>query len=389
MRIVCTLNDQKQAQTLSTFLNAEGIENQLEIAKETDWGTQTYGDFICRIWVVDEDHVEAANSWVNLFKQDPNNPLFYLHPKLAAAAAGLEKDTPPKLIKPSPPGVPPAVEPLGTITLYIILLCCILFFITEFTEPTVTSYPPTLPPTPLFSAPLKKKLLYDYPYAYEIVDKLVNLYGIERLQDPQDLPLEGQLLIAKFHQTPYWKGFYDIVLNKLQGTPPAQDIPTPMFEKLKKGEYWRLISPCFLHSDILHIIFNMIWLIILGKQIEKRLGAPRYLLFIILTGIFSSTAQYLMGGPNFIGFSGVVCGMLTFIWARQKISAWEGYQLEKSTMLFMVFFILSMFSLQLISFYLEANQQSPISPGIANTAHLSGAALGYVLGRLPFFRWKT
>lgn len=388
MRIVCTLNDQKQAQLLSAFLAAEGIENQVDISKETDWGASTYGDTTCRIWIIDEDHVQTANKWIDLFKQDPNNPLFQIPPKLPLNASNSSREIP-KLIKLPRSVIAPADEPLGKITLYLILLCCLLFLITEITAPTITSYPSTLPTTPLFSAPLKKKLLYDYPYAYEIVDKLVNLYGIDPLQEPQNLPPEGQLLIAKFYNTPYWQGYYDILLNKLQGNLPTQNAFAPMFEKLQQGEYWRLITPCFLHSDILHILFNMIWLIVLGKQLEKRLGIARYLLFIILTGIFSNTAQYLMGGSNFIGFSGVICGMLTFIWARQKISAWEGYQLEKSTMLFMVFFILSMFSLQLISFYLEAHQQSPISPGIANTAHLSGAALGYLLGQLPLFRWKT
>jgi GlpG protein len=388
MRIVCTLNNLEQAQTLSAFLVAEGIENQLDVSKETDWGTHTYGDVICRIWIIDEDYVQAANKWVELFMQNPKNPLFYPHPKPSMFASE-PSESAPKLIKLPRPDIAPAVEPIGKVTLYIIMLCCLLFLITEVTAPTITSYPANLPATPLFSAPLKKKLLYDYPYAYEIIDKLVNLYGIERLQDPQSLPAEGKLLIDKFNNTPYWQGYYDILLNRLQGNPPAPYGRAPMFEKLQKGEYWRLVSPCFLHSDILHILFNMLWLIILGRQMEKRLGIPRYLLFVLLTGIFSNTAQYLMGGPNFIGFSGVICGMLTFIWARQKYSAWEGYRIEKTTMVFIIFFILSMFSLQLISFYLEANRQSPISPGIANTAHLSGAALGYILGRLPLFRWKA
>lgn len=389
MRIVCTLNDQKQAQVLSTFLTAEGIENQLDITKQTDWGTPTYGDMVCRLWIIDEDYIDKANKWIELFKENPSNPVFYSHKKLFSTFSELSKETPPKIVKLPRSAIPPAVEPIGPITLIVILICSLLFLITEFTAPSVTSYPTTLPSTPIFSAPLKKKLLYDYPYAYEIVDKLVNLYGVDRLQEPQDLPPEGIQLINTFNKTPYWQGYYDIILSKLQGTPSTESLQAPMFEKIKQGEYWRLISPVFLHSDILHILFNMIWLLVLGKQIEKRVGSPRYLLFIVLTGIFSNTAQYLMGGPNFIGFSGVVCGMLTFIWARQQASAWEGYQLEKSTMLFMLFFILSMFSLQLISFYLEANQKAPISPGIANTAHLAGAFIGYVLGRLPSFRWKT
>lgn len=384
MRIVCTMNNPQEAQILSAFLSNEGIENQLEISKNTHWDSPHYGDATCNIWIIDEDCVETANKWVDLFKQDPNNPLF--HPPARPKISEDRSKEPSKGVKRARPTTKSLKEPLGTITLYLIVLCCFLFLATEVTEPSINSIPSSLPSTPIFSSPIKKKLLYDFPYAYEIVDKLVNLYGVERLNEPQELPQEGQLLIEKFHHTPYWQGYYDVFLNRLQGNPPPPD--APMFEKLKQGEYWRLISPAFLHSDILHILFNMIWLIVLGKQLEQRLGMGRYLLFILLTGVFSNTAQYLMGGSNFIGFSGIICAMLTFVWARQRISAWEGYQLEKSTMVFMAFFILSMFSLQLISFYFEANHQSPISPGIANTAHLSGAAIGYFLGRLSFFKWK-
>jgi GlpG protein len=55
----------------------------------------------------------------------------------------------------------------------------------------------------------------------------------------------------------------------------------------------------------------------------------------------------------------------------------------------MAFFILMMVGIQFSSFLLDIYWNMPISPSIANTAHLSGALCGFVLGRLPFFHWKT
>ena len=41
MRVIYTLPDLQKAQLFSSFLNEEGIENQLEIETNTDWGGQT------------------------------------------------------------------------------------------------------------------------------------------------------------------------------------------------------------------------------------------------------------------------------------------------------------------------------------------------------------
>ncbi len=73
---------------------------------------------------------------------------------------------------------------------------------------------------------------------------------------------------------------------------------------------------------------------------------------------------------------------------RQLKAPWEGYQLQRATIGFMMIFIFAIAGLQLVSFFLELTTGTSVSPGIANTAHLSGAAIGAVLGRLNFFGWR-
>lgn len=386
MRIVFTLNDQKQARLLASFLAREGIENQLEIDTNTDWGSPNYGDASCKIWVYDEDKVETAMRWIETFNKDPQNPVFQ------KAASGIS--TPP-LLSPrtmNPPrglAQPAAMsESMGRLTFYILLICTLLFIVDNMTAPQLTSLPGSLPAMPIVSSPLKKNTLYDYPHTYELVDKLVKLYGVNKLETPQELPSEGKYLFNQVDRTPYWQGIYPYIVALFQHGQAPSITPAPLFEKIREGEVWRLFTPCLMHNDILHILFNMLWLIVLGKQMEQRLGAQRYLLFILLVGIFSNTCQYLMSGPNFLGYSGILCGMLTFIWMRQKVAVWEGYPLQQSTIAFMMFFIFAMFGLQLISLYMSTQHQLSIFPGIANTAHLSGAALGAILGRLSFFSQK-
>jgi GlpG protein len=397
MRIIATLSDQIKARQLSAFLASEGIENQLEIQTISDWGSTHYGDQECRLWVIDEDQLAAAQRWVQKYETDAEDPLFkpFVPSPVVSLQAKLEQQLH-HVPSVSQPGQSPAVvggRKTWSFTLALLILCSLLFLMIESTTPPIPkTYPVYLPAVAVFSPPIKKALFYDYPKKFELANQLVNLYGLEALALPQNLPEEGQQLLTQYLDTPYWQGIYPLLVAAVQGKWAEQAEMTakaPLFEKIRAGELWRLFTPCLMHNDILHLLFNMIWLMLLGKQLEERLRGTRYLSLILLTGIFSNTCQYLMSGLNFIGISGVLCAMLAFIWVRQKRAPWEGYPLQKATITFMMVFILGIFSLQLFSFYLEASGEVGASIGIANTAHLSGAALGALLGLLPFFSWKT
>lgn len=383
MRLISTLNDPHRGYTLSAYLSHKGITNQLEVVTNTDWSSHEYGSTTCRLWVQDEDRVEEAMQIVREFEVDPENPRFHV-PMETSATFQEEQNA----INMEPSAVARVREPMGFVTRYILVLCSLLLFIGMLTSPTVTTVPNYLPYEPVLSSPINKSFLYDYPQTYELTDRLVHLYGLDALNNPDTLPAEGKYLVNELLHTPYWEGLYPQLLKHYQKVKTSWDFSAPMFEKERQGEIWRFFSPMFLHNDLFHLFFNMIWLVVLGKQMEQRLGKWKYILFIGIAGLVSNTAQYMMTGPNFIGFSGVLCAMLTFIWFRQKRAAWEGYQLEGGTMAFISLFILLMFTLQAISFFLEAHGNNMIAIGIANTAHLTGAFVGYVLARLNLFAWR-
>lgn len=382
MRLIYTSTNPQEGRMLSSLLTERGIANLAEVKVVSDWENPAYGDPITHIWVIDEDKLADGLQLIDQFFANPKAPEF----------ATLQKSEPqrvlPKamLIKSARAKERESRSPSG-MTLGIMILCTFLFLYSNATAPLhLTSLPSYLPQMALVSAPIEKELLYDYPKTYEMTNRLVSLYGIEKLSSPEELPEAGKVLLQKILQTPYWKGFYRLASNHLQNikTPKA-----PLFEKISEGEFWRTLTPCFLHSEILHLLFNMLWLAVLGKQIEERTGKLRYILLILFAGVFSNTCQYLIGGSDFIGFSGVICAMLTFIWTRQRVATWEGYPLDKSTFIFLMTFILMMAGVQTVSFALENFYHHSISPGIANTAHLSGAAIGFLLGRIPYFSWRA
>lgn len=386
MRLLGTFQDPQQAVQLSKLLAEEKIDNNLENVFNNDWGSSDYGSVIYRVWVINEEQVEKANHLYETFLKYGGAITLSKPPQELQPPPALKEKKPIRRQMRLAPSHP-MTEPMGKLTLTLLILCCLIFGFKVLTTPPIPeTIPKEVSPTPLFMAPLYKELMYDYPHTYELIDKLEKAYGLEKLQTPSELPPAGQILLTQIYHTPYWQGFYDILINHYQHPDSSWSINVPMFEKIKEGEVWRAVSPCLLHSDLFHLFFNMIWLAVIGRQIEEKLGIGRTLLFILITGAISNTAQYLMGGPNFIGFSGVLCAMVGFIWIRRKRAAWEGYQVQGSTITFLFAFILTMFAIQFISFFLETYQQISISPGIANTAHLAGAACGVILGRFDFFR---
>jgi membrane associated rhomboid family serine protease len=73
---------------------------------------------------------------------------------------------------------------------------------------------------------------------------------------------------------------------------------------------WRMITSLFVHGSILHILFNMYSLFILGPELERMVGRARYAALFLLSGLGGSVAV-LLTTPNsvVIGASGAIFGL--------------------------------------------------------------------------------
>ncbi len=76
------------------------------------------------------------------------------------------------------------------------------------------------------------------------------------------------------------------------------------------GEYWRLLSAMFLHADLMHLIFNMMALFILGKDIERFFGKKKFLAIYFISGLVGSAASYLLIDSVSVGASGAIFGLM-------------------------------------------------------------------------------
>ncbi len=133
----------------------------------------------------------------------------------------------------------------------------------------------------------------------------------------------------------------------------------------------RLIGPAFFHFSILHIAFNTMWWWQLGGDIEQKMGKLELLQLFLLSGILSNLGQFLVSGPNFGGLSGVVYGVVGYVWWAGWLAPERGLGLSRPIIGFLLFWLLLG--------YVDA---LPIN--MANTAHLVGLVTGCLLAWLRF-----
>ena len=149
---------------------------------------------------------------------------------------------------------------------------------------------------------------------------------------------------------------------------------------LINNEWWRLITPTFLHFSITHLVFNCLWIYILGSRIEKLDGLSVFLFIFILTGILSNagqffwTQQYLFGG-----LSGAVYGLLGYCFIIELDGRHGRYGLPEALYLFMFIWLLVGFT-GVLSFFGFGN--------VANTAHLVGMIAGFIIGLITKYSLK-
>ena len=79
----------------------------------------------------------------------------------------------------------------------------------------------------------------------------------------------------------------------------------------KNGEYFRLITCAFLHIGVVHLIFNMYALYIIGPQVESFFGKIKYLSIYLISAVSASILS-LAFNTNTIsaGASGAIFGLL-------------------------------------------------------------------------------
>lgn len=144
---------------------------------------------------------------------------------------------------------------------------------------------------------------------------------------------------------------------------------------LWSGEWWRVPVSALHHANLLHLLTNCLSLWALGLLLEPRLGRGRYLLFLIAAATISMLPEF-MRGQYAVGISGAICamfGMLLVVRRRDPIVATV---LTDSVVWFAFAWLIGGIILTMLE----------IVP-MANAAHFTGLAYGWLAGQVVFGRW--
>ncbi|HMF00144.1 MAG TPA: rhomboid family intramembrane serine protease [Terriglobia bacterium] len=144
---------------------------------------------------------------------------------------------------------------------------------------------------------------------------------------------------------------------------------------IARGEWWRFITPIFIHIGMLHLFFNSYALWIVGPQVEKLYGAARFVILYVLTGVAGVYASYFYHPQSeSAGASGAIFGLfgvLLVFGVRYRNSIPPFFKRAVGTGVLPVIVINL-----IIGFTI---------PAIDNSAHLGGLLAGAALAALvPF-----
>jgi rhomboid protease GluP len=134
-----------------------------------------------------------------------------------------------------------------------------------------------------------------------------------------------------------------------------------------EGEWWRLITSCFLHIGIIHLLLNMYALLYIGLLLEPYLGKSRFLSAYLLTGIAASAASLYWNELTIsAGASGAIFGMYGVFLAMLTTNL-----IEKSARKAL---------LMSIAVFVGYNLLNGLKDGIDNAAHVGGLVSGLIIG---------
>jgi membrane associated rhomboid family serine protease len=141
---------------------------------------------------------------------------------------------------------------------------------------------------------------------------------------------------------------------------------------LGRAFLWQIVTYMFLHASVLHIFFNMLFLWMMGSELERYWGGREFLKYYLVTGCGAGLANVLVqphASVPTIGASGAIFGIIiafAMAFPDRELLLYFFIRIKAKH------FAILVGALELVALLLLPNA------GIARFAHLGGLLVGYV-----------
>ena len=167
-----------------------------------------------------------------------------------------------------------------------------------------------------------------------------------------------------------------------------------------RGYIWQVGTYMFVHTELIHILFNMLTLWMFGTELERIWGTRYFTKFFLVTGAGAGALTVLFAllpiGPSEFVYRAIVIGASGAIYGL--LLAYALYFPDRPILLFMLFPVAAKYAVTiygLLALWLSFSERG----GVANATHLAGLIVGYVFlksGRIHpiaeikyrYLKWK-
>ncbi|CAK7267079.1 hypothetical protein SEPCBS119000_002355 [Sporothrix epigloea] len=150
-------------------------------------------------------------------------------------------------------------------------------------------------------------------------------------------------------------------------------VPNPLYDgnasqTPEPNQWFRFIVPMFLHAGIIHIGFNLLLQLTMGRDMERSIGSIRFFLVYVSSGIFGFVmgGNYAATGISSTGASGSLFGIIALT-LLDLLYSWRDRRNPVKDLMFIILDIAISFVLGLL-------------PGLDNFSHIGGFLMGLALG---------
>jgi membrane associated rhomboid family serine protease len=150
-------------------------------------------------------------------------------------------------------------------------------------------------------------------------------------------------------------------------------VPNPLYngnmnQSPEPNQWFRFIIPIFMHAGLVHIGFNLLLQLTMGREMEKSIGSIRFFLVYISAGIFGFVmgGNYAATGIASTGASGSLFGVIALT-LLDLLYSWKDRRSPVKDLMFILLDVVISFVLGLL-------------PGLDNFSHIGGFLMGLALG---------